>query len=218
MLVVPDHMVVPALEARREEGDVVAYRGFGRDIGFFPEVHFGLDALGPELRLADGVQAGTVDGAAAIQFPESQCLAAKPLPAAQVARVAPLGLEVHLMQQPLGLERTLCDNLAARGGGYGPFVFLPGNQVGHVLAGRTGVQTVIPAPASFLDMQIQGSGGGVGSPGDRVRGRDVRFAGTAAGIADDLRLLVFNAFIGHFFQILLDILVRHEDGCRVLRR
>ena len=67
-------------------------------------------------------------------------------------------------------------------------------------------------------MQIQGSGGGVGSPGDRVRGRDVRLAGTAAGIAQNLRLLVLDAFVGHFLEILLDILVRHENGGRVLRR
>ena len=58
-----------------------------------------------------------------------------------------------------------------------------------------------------------------------MRGRDVGFSGTAAGIVRDagetvlgIRIGVVGLGIVDFLQVLLDILVRHEDGRRVLRR
>jgi hypothetical protein len=94
-------------------------------------------------------------------------------------------------------------------------VFPAGNQVGNALSGCSGGEAVIPAPVAFLDVQIQAPDCGVGGPGDGVRRRNVRLAGAAAGIAQDLRFFVFDAFIGYFLEVFLDILIRHENGTLV---
>ena len=183
---------------------------------FLLQVQFGPDSLRQHFLPSVLVEVFLAHDTAPVQFPESDGLAAQAFPAAQVAAVAEVGFEIDLVQQALCLEGSLGDGLAARGGGYGPLVLPAWHQVGDILAGSAGGEAVIPAPIAFLDMQRDGSGGGVGRPGNGVRGRDVGFAGAAAGIVQDPGGLVFGVGIGNLFQVFLHIGIRCEEGLRLI--
>ena len=68
-----------------------------------------------------------------------------------------------------------------------------------------------------MDIQFERARRCIGRPGDGMDGRDVRRAGAAAFIVQDLGGFVIGVGVGHFLQILLHIRVRDKDGLRVLR-
>ena len=97
-------------------------------------------------------------------------------------------------------------------------IFPSGDEVGQILAGSAGGKAVIAAPVAFPDLQVEGSCRCVRGPGNGVHGRDVRGAGTAAGVVQNLGGLVTVVCIGNFLEVFLHIRVRHEDAVRVHAR